>query len=219
MDDLITSIRFDLEKAGVQGISHYTKKLRDNSNSDVFQHLLFEGRAALMFVEVGFHVILQEAPDLALKFNGEQIYAEVKHFKLKEQDKVDDKKMSEPGDLLVPYGDTVQSEGKPAWQQVYDEAKKKAKKYKEHAPYILVIESSSPNCIEESDIKTAVDMIDDDVSSSRCRELGKLNGILLVSLNSYSLRHMRNAYFYPTNKPDVSLTLVLISLLNKIRSG
>ncbi len=48
---------------------------------------------------------MREAPDLALEFNGEQLYAEVKHFRLKDQDLIDNAQMSEPGDILVPYGD------------------------------------------------------------------------------------------------------------------
>ena len=146
-----TNICTNLERAGVNGIPIYRQRLIANYTSDKFQDFLLEGRAALMFRQAGFRVTLREAPDLALKFNNEQLYAEVKHFRLKEQDLIDDAKMSEPGDILVPYGEGEFSE------QVYNVAKSKISQYKLHAPNILVVESNSPNCIDDVIIPTAVD--------------------------------------------------------------
>jgi len=183
MNDFITRICADLEKAGVRGVPEYKQRLIANSASANFEDFRLEGRAALMFRQAGFGVTLREAPDLALEFNGEQLYAEVKHFRLKEQDLIDDAEMSEPGNILVPYGDTVPLEGNPAWEQVYNVAKSKISQYKENAPNILVVESSSPNCIDDLVIRTAVDMINKDVHSGKCRGLGRLNGILFVSLD------------------------------------
>ena len=122
MNDCIIKICVELETLGVQGVPKYKQRLMDNSESTNFEDFLLEGRAALMFRKAGFGVTLREAPDLALEFNGEQLYAEVKHFRLKEQDLIDNAKMSELGDILVPYGDTVLMEGKPAWEQVYNVA-------------------------------------------------------------------------------------------------
>src|SRR4030042_1464672 len=189
-----------------------------NSASDNFKDFLLEGRAALMLRQAGFGVTLREAPDLALEFNSEQLYAEVKHFRLKKQDLIDNAKMSEPGNILVAYGDTVPLEGKPAWEQVYNVAKSKISQYKLHAPNILVIESSSPNCIDDLVIPTAVDVINKDVYSGKCPGLGKLNGILLVS-DWFNISHKRMVFFYPTGKPDVSLTSGILSLLDRIYSG
>jgi hypothetical protein len=137
MDDLITNMRISLEKAHVKGIPEYIKRLRANANSADFEDFYLEGRAAIMLSKADFDVTMRDSPDLALKFNNEQFYAEVKHFRLKKQDKIDAAKMSEPGDLLVPYGDTVPLEGKHACEQVYDVAKKKIGQYKEYAPNIL----------------------------------------------------------------------------------
>ncbi len=217
MDDIITNMRICLEKAHVCGISEYIKKLQDNSNSENFDDFILEGRASLMFSKAGFCVTLRDSPDLALKFNNEQLYAEVKHFRLKKQDQIDEVNMtSTPDDILVPIGDTVP----PAWEQVYDVAKneKKIKQYKEHAPNILVIESSS-DCIDDLNIPTAIDMINKDVRSGKCPGLAKLNGILLTSLDWYNISQRRKTFFYCTSKPAVSLSQELSSLLDEVRLG
>ncbi len=218
MNDIITSMRISLEKAHVKGIPEYIKKLQDNSNSANFEDFRLEGKAALMFKQAGFDVTMRESPDLALRFNNEQFYAEVKHFKEKEQDRIDDAKMSEPGDELVPYGDTVPLEGKPAWEQVYDVAVEKINQYKEHAPNILVIESSS-DCIEDTEIPTAINMINEDVRSGKRPGFAKLNGILLISLDWYNISQKRQGYFRRTNNPAVSLSRELFWLLDEIRLG
>ena len=49
MDDIITNMRISLEKAYVQGVLGYIKKLQDKSDSPNFQDFLLEGRAALTF--------------------------------------------------------------------------------------------------------------------------------------------------------------------------
>jgi len=219
MNDCINRICAELERWGVQGIPEYKQKLMDNSASANFKDFLLEGKAALMFREQCFRVTLREAPDLALEFNGGQLYAEVKHFRLKKQDLIDNAKMSEPGDELVPYGDTVPLEGKPAWKQVYNVAKSKIRQYKQDAPNILVVESSSPNCIEETEISTAVEMVNEAVCSGKCPGLGRLNGILFVSLERYNISHKRRAFFYSTGKPDVSIPPQILVLLKEIRLG
>ncbi len=217
MNDFITKICVDLERLRVQGVPEYKQRLMDNSESTNFEDFLLEGRAALMFRKAGFGVTLREAPDLALEFNGEQLYAEVKHFRLKDQDSIDNAKMSEPGDILVPYGDTVLMEGKPAWEQVYNVAESKTSQYKENAPNILVIESSSA-CIDDVILPTAVDMVNEAVCSGKCSDLGRLNGILLVS-DSFNISHRRKVFFYSTGKPDVPLTPEVLNLLSRIRLG
>lgn len=217
-NDIITDMRISLEKAHVEGVQEYIKNLQTNSDSDNFEDFRLEGKAALMFAGAGLGVTMRESPDLALKFNNEQFYAEVKHFREKEQDRIDDAKMSEPGDELVLYGDTAPLEGKPAWEQVYDVAKNKINQYKEHSPNILVIESSSSNCIEETEISSAIDTIDTDTHSGKCPQLSKLNGILLITLDSYNITHWRKGFFYRTNNPSISLSRELTCLLDDIRS-
>ena len=218
MNDIITNMRICLEKTYVKGIPKYIKKLQDNSNSPNFQDFRLEGEAACMFSKAGFCVVLRESPDLALSFNNEQFYAEVKHFRKKEQDIIDDAKMSEPGDELELYGDTAPLEGKPAWEQVYDVAKDKIEKYEEHNPYILVIESSSSS-IDDVIMDTAINMINEDVRSGKCPGFAKLNGILLITLDWDNISQWRKVYFYPASNPAVSLSRELSDLLEEIRLG
>jgi len=200
MDDIIRNMSISLEKAHVQGVPEYIKKLQANSNNkDNFEDVRREGKAAIMFSKAGLDVTMRESPDLALRFNNEQFYAEVKHFRLKKQDQ---------------YGDTVP----PAWKQFYDVAKKKIKQYKEHAPYILVIENNNDR-IEDLDIPKAIDMINQDVRSDKCTGFAKLNGILLRMLDWYNISQKRQVYFRPISNPAVSLNRELFFLLDDIRLG
>ena len=219
MDNIITSMRISLEKAHVKGVPEYIKNLQ--AISDSLEDFRLEGKAALMFARAGCSITIRkraEPPDLALKFNNEQFYAEVKHFREKEQDKIDDAKMSEPGDLLVPYGDTVPLEGKHSWEEVYDVAKKKITQYKEYAPTILVIESSS-DCIDDLIVKDSINMINEDVRSGKCPGFAKLNAILLITVDGYNISRWRNVFFYRTSNPAVSLSRELSGLLDNIRIG
>ena len=218
INDFVAKVCTDLEKAGVQGVPEYKRRLKANSRSTNFEDFLLEGRAALMFRKAGFAVTLREAPDLALEFNGKQLYAEVKHFRLKQQDLIDNAKMSGVGDILVPYGDTVPLEGKPASEQVFDVASRKISQYKENAPNILVIESDS-DCIDDLITHDAVDMVDEAICSGECSGLGRLNGILFVSPDLYNFSQKRNAFFYSTSKPDVPLTPEIKNLLGRIKLG
>lgn len=216
MDDIITNMRIRLEEAHVKGIPEYIKNLQ--AISDSLEDFCLEGKAALMFARAGCSVTIKkraEPPDLALKFNNEQFYAEVKHFRKKEQDRIDDAKMSEPGDYLEPYGDTFPLEGKHAWKQVYDVAEKKIGQYKEYAPNILIIESSSTS-VEDIEIPTVIDTINQDVRSGKCQGLAKLNGILLVS-DWYNIsQQWREVRFFRTSNPAVQLIRELFSLLENI---
>ena len=124
--------------------------------------------------------------------------------------------MSDPGDELELYGDTVPLEGKPAWEQVYCVAKKKIDQYKEHTPNILVIESSSTS-VEDTEIPTVINKIDEDVRSGKHPEFAKLNGILLISLDLYNISQGRRVFFFSACKPAVSLRRELFFLLDDIR--
>lgn len=184
--DIITKMCISLEKAHVDGVPEYIKRLQNNSsNCDVFQDLYLEGRAALMFRQAGCRVTIQGSPDLSLKFNNGQFYAEVKHFRVKKQDQ---------------YNHTVP----PAWEQVYNVAKKKIKQYKERFPNILIVENNDDR-IEDLDIPTAIDMINNDVRSGKCPEFAKLNGILLISLDWYNVSQGRRVFFL-SNKQSCCFT-------------
>lgn len=202
-DELIKKKRVMLEQAGAANISVYIDKLCSNkTNNGVFDDLLFESRTALMFLIYGFSVDMQESPDLRIEFVGNQFYAEVKHFRLKEQDRLDQANMEAAQDKLVTYGDTVQLEDDPPWIQVIKVAKRKIKQYRENAPNILVIGSSSPHCIDDSIMPTAINIIAEEIAGGRCPDLDKLNGILLIS-SDYNIGQRRNVYFFQTHTARV----------------
>ena len=100
-NDIITNMRISLENAHVKGIPEYIKNLQ--AISDSLEDFRLEGKAAFMFARAGCSVTIRkraEPPDLALRFNNEQFYAEVKHFREKEQDRIDTAKMSGPSRVL-----------------------------------------------------------------------------------------------------------------------
>lgn len=87
IDDYISLLR----TKGATGVDEYEQKLRGNArNQNKLDDLFFEGRAALMFLHHRWRVELRESPDLGLRLNGELLYAEVKHFYEKEQDRLDE---------------------------------------------------------------------------------------------------------------------------------
>ncbi|ODS34650.1 MAG: hypothetical protein SCARUB_00230 [Candidatus Scalindua rubra] len=218
-EDVIENHRAILVEAGATNVSAYIDKLCSNhNNNDVFADLLFEGRSALMFLKNGFLVEMQESPDINIGFAGYQLYAEVKHFRLKEQDRIDQVNMEAFQDELIPYGDTVPSEVVAAWDQVVQVAKRKIKQYHKNAPYILVIGSSSPNCIDDSIIRTAINIITEKISNGSWPQLKKLSGILLIS-PEYNIGGKRNVYFYYAHTVGNPLTQTIIEKLSSIQIG
>ena len=208
-----------LEEYGAIHVSTFIDKLRDNSiNREVFDDLLFEGRAALMFLVNGFSIEMRESPDLKLEFAGHQLYADVKHFRMKEQDKIDEANMEAAEDELVPYGDTVPLEGIPAWDQIVNVAKHKAKQYLDGGPNILVIGSSSSNCIDDLIVPTAINIIAEEVCNGRCPGLDKLNGILLMN-SDFNCSQGRNVCFFHTHTSKFSIAPIVLAALDSIRTG
>jgi hypothetical protein len=138
-----------LRHAGAIGLDQYETRLRNNArHPDKLANLFCEGVAALMFLRNGWKVTLRESPDLQLGLQGDVIYAEVKRFCEKKQDRLNDRAMLDaPDDLLVPLDDPTQTEGRTAWEQIVDVAIKKASVYMEGAVNILVLESDS-ECLD-----------------------------------------------------------------------
>ena len=103
-------------------------------------------------------------------------------------------------------------------EQVYDVAKKKIRQYEEDAPNILVIESSSTS-VEDTEIHTVINIINEEVSAGKCQGFAKLNGILLVS-DWYNIsQQWRKVRLFRTSNPDVPLSHELLFLLDDIRLG
>ena len=83
IDQLVTQLR----GTGAIGVEQYEVKLKNNAkNNAVINDLFFEGRAALLFLNKGFKVTLRDSPDLKIELDNEVVYAEVKHFRKKEQE-------------------------------------------------------------------------------------------------------------------------------------
>jgi hypothetical protein len=115
IDQLVAQLR----GKGAIGVEQYEVKLKSNAkNIAVLDDLLFEGRAALLFLANAFKVTLRDSPDLKMELDNEVVYAEVKHFREKEQDRRDEKAMSETRELLVEIGDTTATEGSSVWEQI-----------------------------------------------------------------------------------------------------
>ena len=115
MEDHIDRLITLLRREGIEGLADYEQRLVSNAGSaNVFCDLVHESSAALMFSRHGFKVTIREKPDLRVELDDEVIYAEVKHFREKEQDRIDEKAMQDSEDL-VPVG--ILSGQPDPWQQ------------------------------------------------------------------------------------------------------
>lgn len=214
-DDTITQYIGALRAEGATGIDQYEEKLTTNANNpEVFGDLLLEGRAALMFFRYGFKVAMQDRPDLRIELENEAVYVEVKHFRQKDQDRVDEKAMRETDDLLVVTGELLESEGAEAWQQIVDVAISKADQYASDAPNVLVVESSSPSL--ELMLETAVHRYDRAVLKSRDLRLRRLSAMMLVQTHWIAVGEPRNVDFCRTAHAVVPLSARAASTLRDI---
>jgi hypothetical protein len=109
-----------LRAAGADGLDQYEARLRDNAgNPDTLTNLFCEGLAALMFLQNGWQVTLRERPDLQIRLHGNAVYAEVKRFCEKRQDRLNELAMRDASDdFLALLGDPTQTEGKTAWSSL-----------------------------------------------------------------------------------------------------
>lgn len=206
-----------LESAGVTGVAGFRTKLVDNRGCGVvLESLVFEASTALMFRSAGCSVEMRDSPDLEVTLGAHRFFAEVKHFRRKAQDDIDDERLAEATSLLVPYGDTVPTEGSAAWDQVVAVACKKVAQYRPDAPNVLVINSSSANCIDDLIVPTAIHEIDDICRTAPSHGLRKLNGILLVSEVVTFNRGVRSVYFFEAGEAVVSLPDEVKAMLNGI---
>jgi len=218
IDDYISPLR----TKGATGVDEYKQKLRGNArNQKRLDDLLFEGRAALMFLYHGWRVELRESPDLGLSLNDELLYAEVKHFYEKEQDRLDGQAMltaiNRP--YMVPVGDLIPTEGLQAEQQICQVAVKKARagQYMKGAPNILVVESSSESL--ELMVGSAVSQYDNVARAAKEPCLLRLSGIMLVNTCLIARPESWNIEFCRTSCPTVPLSNTLIQALESICLG
>ncbi|MCJ7531742.1 MAG: hypothetical protein MUO64_12010 [Anaerolineales bacterium] len=223
-DQLLSQHIAQLKAEGANGLEQYEKKLRSNTkNPAVLGDLLFEGRAALMFLRNGFRVAMRERPDLQIELDKEVVGVEVKHFHEKEQDRVDEKAMLEATELLVLIGDLTESEGAPAWTQIANVAIRKASQYMSDAPNILIVESSSESL--ELMLPSAVHEYDVEVFKSNDPCLRRLNAMMLINTRSIGFRSSArvgssgpwNVEFYQTAHATAPLSAKLVSALTNVR--
>ena len=208
---------YKLRDAGVSGINQYEQRLRNNAKTSVLDDLCFEGRAALMFQQNGFQVTLRDSPDLQLELDKEVVYAEVKHFKEKEQDKIDEQNMSEADDVFVTIGDLTVTNECPAWKQIAGVAIRKVEQYIDNYPNILVIESSSDSL--ELMATTAVHEYEDGVHKRNDPRFLRLNAIMLVNtgLTSFGSKGPCNVKFCQTSNAAIPLSESLTMAFTSIR--
>src|SRR5256885_13336682 len=150
-----------LRNAGAGGLDQYEARLRDNAgNPDTLANLFCEGVAALMFLHNDWKVTLRERPDLQLGWQEEILFAEVKRFCEKKQDRLNEHAvLNAPDDLFVPLDDPTGTEGMSAWEQIVDVATRKAPVYIKGAVNILVVVSDS-ECLDLM-VSSAVHEYDD----------------------------------------------------------
>lgn len=214
VDQLVAQLR----NKNAIGVEQYEEKLKNNiKNIDILNDLLFEGRAALMLLSNRFKVTLRDRPDLKLESDNEVVYAEVKHFREKEQDRIDEKAMKETKDYLVPIGDTIETEGLAVWEQIVGVAIGKADQYIINAPNILIIESSSDSTALT--LSSAAHEYNDRVRKTNDQRLRKLNALMLVNCTSYNFGDSDpyNIEFCRLTYVDKPISRRFISALSNIR--
>lgn len=211
-----------LIRMGAIGVEQYEQKLKNNAkNIARLDDLFFEGRAALLFLKNRFKVTLRESPDLKIELDNEVVYVEVKHFGKKEQDRIEEKAMSETKDLLVPIGDTTATEGSTVWEQIANVAIHKAGKdqYMMNAPNILIIESSSDST--SLTLSSAAHEYNDRVRKTNDPRLRRLNALMLVNCCLYGFGNSGtyNTEFCLLDYIDTPMSKRLTSTLFYIQLG
>ena len=175
---MIPHLIAELNRDGIAGLPEYEQKLWNNAgNATAFRDHFLEADVALMFSRHGFAVTMQDSPDLRIELDGEVAYAEVTHFREKEQDTIDERAMRDSEDLVLVGNVAPTERGSDAWRQVAGKAKSKKHQYREGAPNILVIETSS-NAIGGTILSTAVALYNKWAASNE--KLQRLNAFMLV---------------------------------------
>lgn len=211
------TLKHQLTELGVRGAEAYCTKLRCNaSNPQVFGDLRSEGAAATIFSAAGFIVEMRDRPDLWLTGFGQSVAAEVKHFRYKHQDSIDDVALRNHGNHLVEFGDARPTEGYTAWDQVANVARHKVSQFKGVAPYLVVIQSSSPHEIDDLVVRTAANILDEEASADSTVAAARLSGIVFLSPES-RIPDRRNVYFFELGASQQPLCAPLRDALKGIR--
>jgi hypothetical protein len=219
-DQIIAYYLNRLRAGGAQNVDEYETRLRSNvANPANLNNFLSEAVAALMLLDYGAQVTMQDRPDLAAVLRGERFYAEVKHFNRKAQDDVNDEALrNAPESEFVLLEDTARSEGKTPYRQIADVAIRKADQYREGEINILIIDSDSET-LHLLARSGAQEFSDDKQREPPDSPLHRLNGIMLMtSLIGVRGRHW-NVDFAITRCPARRMSFRLLRALAEIRMG
>jgi len=219
-DQIIAYYVSRLRDGGAHNVDEYESRLRSNAVSLAnLNNFLSEAAAALMLLDYGADVTMQDRPDLAAVLRGERFYAEVKHFNRKAQDDLNDEAVrNAPEFEFVLLEDTTRTEGKSTYRQIADVAIRKADQYREGEINILVIDSDSET-LHLMARSGAQEFSDDKQREPRDSPLHRLNGIMLMtSLIGVRGRHW-NVDFAITRCPARRMSFRLLRALAEIRMG
>lgn len=193
-NQVIEVYRKVLAEDSVESVEDFIKKLSNNASvQGNFDDLRAEGEAAHLLANNGFKVKMRESPDLQLQYADHGFFAEVKRFRRKEQDLIDERNMEDAGDELVRIGDTTESEGSLPWQQLISVIMNKLRNYHETGQYILIIVNDSDNCVWNMDVITALNQLMETEAEPESN-FQKLSGILFIDC-IYNFREQRQIYF------------------------
>jgi hypothetical protein len=172
-----------LRQFGAIDVDAFEIKLKQNANNpaQVANHLS-EFRVAMMFIRNGGLVTMRDSPDLMIDWLGERFYAEVKHFRRKQQDEIDDSAMrAASGTMAGPLAQTQKLEGKTPWEQICDVARRKKHQYINDAINILVIDSASES-LELMAGSGANEYSDELRKAPHDLELQRLHAVMIINV-------------------------------------
>ena len=219
-DQIIDYYVTRLRAGGAHNVGAYETRLRQNvGNLPNLNNYLSEAVAALMLLDYGADVTMQDRPDLAVFLKGEKFYAEVKHFNRKAQDDLNDEaERTGPEFEFVLVEDTTRTEGKSPYRQIADVAIRKADQYREGEVNILIIDSDSET-LHLMARSGAQEFSDDKQGEPLESPLHRLNGIMLIT----SLVGVRggswNVDFALTRSPARRMSFRLLRALAEIKMG
>lgn len=209
-----------LRTAGAHNVDEYEARLRQNASSvPSLNNFLSEAVAALMLLDYGADVTMQDRPDLAVLLKDERFYAEVKHFNRKKQDDLnDERERNAPEFEFVLLEDTIRTEGKSPYRQIADVAVKKASQYREGEINILIIDSDSET-LHLMARSGAQEFSDDKQCAPPDSPLHRLNGIMLITSMIGVRGGPWNVDFAIARSPARRMSFRLLRALAEMRMG
>lgn len=222
--DVVQIIKHSVSRlcdAGAQNVDDYERRLWQNAGTlQQIENYLSEASVALMFLSYGATVSMRDRPDLAVELSGEKFFAEVKHFKRKRQDNLNDdaEDTSCGDDELILLEDPTVLEGRTAYQQIADVAKKKAKEgqYLEGEINLLVIDSASETL--DLQIKSGANEFScEKRNAPESSPLHYLNGIMVMNSGVAMRGGPWNVEFALTRCPARKINFRLLRALAAIK--